>query len=160
MRAVLAAVVGTALWGALPVRAAEPATAAVSSEPPGSAPVVGPLGLALLGGGAAVLATTASSVILLEQLTASDDNRNPPRFPELVQASGFAALTLASMSAGAMLLGAAMILEESGGATADVAQAGASAQSAAVPVGGEQLTAAWGSVFVARSQSPGPHRFR
>lgn len=71
-----------------------------------------PLGLGLLGGGAALLAATATSVTLLEQLTKSDDGRNPQRFPDLVQAGGFAALTLASMSAGLLLVGAAVVIDD------------------------------------------------
>lgn len=67
-------------------------------------------GLLLLGGGAALLATTASGYVLLEALTTPDRSQSPQPFPELVQVAGFGALTLASVSAGLMLLGGGMLL--------------------------------------------------
>lgn len=107
--ALLVALLGASL--ASPARAEDPADA-----PP--APPLKPeqegadLGLSLFGGGAALLAGTAAGFVLLEAVTTPDDNRNPQQYPELVQAGGFAALTLASLSAGLMLLGGGLLLEE------------------------------------------------
>lgn len=89
-------------------RTEEHAASAASAE----RAVTADFGLILLGSGAALLSSTASGYVLLEALTTPDDNRNPQQHPELVQAGGFAALTLASLSAGLMLVGAAILVEE------------------------------------------------
>ncbi len=72
----------------------------------------GRLGVGLLAVGAALATSTAAGVTLLQAVTTPDDNRNKPQHPEIVQVSGFATITLASLSAGLMIFGAGLVAED------------------------------------------------
>ena len=70
------------------------------------------VGVGLMAGGAALAATTAAGVTLLQALITPDDHRNKPNNPELVQVSGFVTVALGSLSAGLVLVGAALWLND------------------------------------------------
>ena len=97
---------------ASPARADEPAAAPGERARAAALGERGQLGLDLLAGGSAMLAATAAGATLLEAVTAPDDGRNKPAHPEIVQVSGFATITLASLSAGLIVVGGALLMSD------------------------------------------------
>jgi hypothetical protein len=116
------AVAVAAVTLALPCVAAEPSSSAAAAKPDGDeAPSAGDkhmktdlgrVGLGLLAGGAALATATAAGVTLMQAVTHPDDDRTPPQNTDYVQISGFVTVAVASVAAGLMIAGGAMVLDE------------------------------------------------